>query len=176
MERQSNLVTILVTFLLVVAASGCSGSGNSAIVGDWFQCKAPTTCEELLAGGVRYRSDGTWVKLAAKGSTLDDAEKYCLKYGAKSQGEYSWDGKVLKATTAGTGEVEEWGMEVTGTEATRTNLATSSYVKLKSVSDRASGFCGSGASDAGADSALTDAKTDGIPPVVLDSTPYFPDF
>ena len=165
------------TALLGIVVSGCSGSGNAAIVGDWFPCKT-ISCEELVAGGVRYRSDGTWVSLAANGATLDDAEKYCLKHGAGSQGSFSWDGKILKTTTPGSTKETEVGFEVNGTDATQTDLATSSYVKLRGISDpRASGFCGSGSgSDAGADSTLTDAKQDGIPPVVLDSTPYFPDF
>ena len=174
MERES----ILGAVLLVVAAGGCSGSGNAAIVGDWFECES-ISCSALKSLGVRYRSDGTWVVLSGLGATLEDNEKYCLKHGgAHSQGAYTWDGKVLKTTSTG-GTKDEVGFEVTGSDATKTNLATSSYVKLKEISDpRASGFCGTGTgSDAGADSSPVDADTaDGIPPVVLDTTPYFPDF
>ena len=169
------LVAIL-SALLGASASGCSDSGNQAIVGDWFECST-ISCEDLKAGGHRFRADGTWVLLAAKGATLDDGEKYCLKHGVESQGAYSWDGKILKMTTVGKSKEEECGFEVTGSDATRTNLATSSYVKLRGISDpRASGFCGSGSSDGGVDATPSAAKNDGVPPVILDSTPYFPDF
>ncbi len=162
---------------MMLLCAGCSSSGNAAIVGDWFQCST-ISCEELASGGTRFRSDGTWVLLAAKGATLDDNEKYCLKHDPMGQGTYSWDGKVLNTTAVGASTATEVGFEVNGGEATRTNLSTSSYVKLKEISDpRASGFCGTKTTaDAGPDSGADAKATDGIPPVVLDSTPYFPDF
>lgn len=172
MRRMKRLLPMV---LLCVA---CSGSGDSAIVGDWFQCST-ISCEALVSGGTRFRSDGTWVLLAAKGATLDDNEEYCLKHDPKAQGIYSWDGKILKTTAVGDSSATEVGFEVNGSEATRTNLSTSSYAKLREISDpRSSGYCGTPSTgDAGTDAGPADAKAnDGLPPVVLDSTPYFPDF
>jgi hypothetical protein len=119
--------------LLVVAVCGCDGTttpystqlfsdppmgwGPAAspifpsdtvaggIVGAWLMCNN-ANCTSVDNDGILFRSDGTWVNIAAEDSTT-----YCEETISGHSGTYTWDGVIL------TMNGQSWAVMISGTIA-----------------------------------------------------------